>query len=225
MAAGGEIMSNHYYPALLDMRKFPALVIGGGSVAFRKVEMLLEFGTCVKVVSLEAIPQIKALAEQELIALAIKPYDEEDLEGFRLTVVATNDRNVNEKAYRDADARGMLVNVVDQPELCNFIVPAMVIRDSLLIAISTGGKSPAMAKWLRQRLEREYGPEYGPFLEFLGELREQYLERIPVEAVRSRAFMDVIESEAFHTLKSGQTDEARATAIRILESHAKGDTE
>lgn len=217
-------MNSQYYPALLDMRKFPALVIGGGSIAFRKVEMLLEFGTCVKVVSLEAIPQIKALAEQELIALSIKPYDEKDLEGFRLAVVATNDRNVNEKAYRDADARGMLVNVVDQPDLCNFIVPAMVKRDSLLIAISTGGKSPAMAKWLRQRLEREFGPEYGPFLEFLGELREQYLERIPEEAVRSRAFMDVIESEAFQSLKSGQPDDAREIAVRILESHAKGDS-
>lgn len=214
-------MSVRYYPAFLDIRKFPAVIIGGGIVAYRKVEMLLKFGATVTVISPEIVRELDDLADQDRISLIRKRYETGDLKGYRIAIVATNDRDVNERAYCEAESAGMLVNVVDKPDLCNFIVPSMVKRGSLLIAISTEGKSPAMAKWMRQHLEEEFGPEYGTFLEFLGDLRRTWLERIPEEAARSQAFMEIIESEAFEQLLNGREDNAFETATRILESYQR----
>lgn len=206
-----------YYPAFLDIAKFPSVVIGGGAVASRKVEMLLQFGADVTVIAPACVAELRNLAGMGAIRLIEKAYEDGDLDGFRLAVVATDCREVNQRAFDAAEARGMLVNVVDKPALCNFIVPSMIQRGNLLIAISTGGKSPALAKWLRIRLEQEIGPEYERHLDFLGELRETYVTRIGVEAVRSEGFMAVIESDCFRLLDEGDEDAAWAEAIRILQ--------
>lgn len=164
-----------YYPVNLDLRGRHCLVVGGGAVGSRKVKGLLACGAVVTVVSPEVRPRLEQLAAQGRIALHRRPYRSEDLEGIFLVIGATDEEPLNRRIHGDAQQRGLLCNIADRPEVCNFILPAVVRRGDLLIAISTSGRSPAFAKHLRRRLEAEFGPEYALFLELMGRLRQRLL--------------------------------------------------
>ncbi|MGQ9920128.1 MAG: precorrin-2 dehydrogenase/sirohydrochlorin ferrochelatase family protein [Desulfobacca sp.] len=163
------------YPILLNIEGKPCLVVGGGGVGERKVQDLLAAGGKVTVISREATPLLQRQAVQGLITLQQGDFRPEHLEGMVLVIAATNDQEVNEAVSAAAQARGLPVNVVDQPALCSFIVPATIRRGDLVVAIGTGGRSPALAKQLRQELEQRFGPEYGPYLELLGAIRDAVL--------------------------------------------------
>ncbi|MBI5327508.1 MAG: bifunctional precorrin-2 dehydrogenase/sirohydrochlorin ferrochelatase [Deltaproteobacteria bacterium] len=164
-----------YYPIFLDIKGKPCVVIGGGNVAERKVLSLLDAGANVLVISPKLTPALKRLAGKKTIGYRHKSYEQGDLKGFFLAYSATNDSGTNKSVFNEAKKRGVLLNVVDVPELCNFIVPSVVDRGDLLIVISTSGRSPAMAKKIRQQLEKEFGWEYAAFLEIMGKVRDKIL--------------------------------------------------
>ena len=160
-----------YFPALLDLQGKLCVVVGGGRVAERKVRSLLKAGALVKVIS----PQIsESLFQSELKGKMVhrpRSFRSDDLRGAFLAIAATDDRGTNERVYRQALGLKIPVNVVDDPAHSSFIVPSRVERGDLLVAISTSGQSPALAKLLRQRLQKEIGPEYSSLLKLLGAVR------------------------------------------------------
>lgn len=196
-----------YYPIFLDIKGKPCVVIGGGDVAERKVESLLESGAKVSVISPKLTPALKKLASKKKIEYCPKPYEPGDLEGFFLAYSATNNTEVNRVVFREAKKQGILLNVVDVPELCNFIVPSVVSRGDLLIAISTSGKSPAMAKKIRQQLEKEFGREYAIFLEMMGRIREKVLTKSAESGKNKEVFEKIINSPMLEWIRQGKKKE------------------
>jgi precorrin-2 dehydrogenase/sirohydrochlorin ferrochelatase len=148
------------------------LVVGAGNVAEGKIAGLVETGARVLVIATWALPAITKWAEAGQIDLQLRPFSAEDFDGVFLAVVATASADLNNQIYREAQLRGVLCNVVDVPELCDFYYPAVVRRGDLQIAISTNGQSPALAKRLREQLEQQFGPTYAEWVAELGETRK-----------------------------------------------------
>lgn len=164
-----------YFPAFLDLRQKRCLIVGAGQVAERKVGVLLRAGASVDVIGPKLTSGLSLLKAKGKIRHRPRLYRSGDLRGAFLVIAATDNRAINERIAQDAEKENTLVNVVDDPALCNFIVPSWVARGDLLIALSTSGKSPALARSLRQRLQREIGPEYAFLLRLLGEVRRRIL--------------------------------------------------
>lgn len=152
------------------------MVIGGGKVGERKVLSLLQAKASVKLISPEATPVLQKLAEEGQILWEKRIYQPGDLEGAWLVVAATNDPSTQRSIYDEANAKRVFCNMVDVPEFCSFIVPSVVKRGSLNIAISTSGASPAVARRIRESLEMQFGPEYEIYLKLMENLRKQILE-------------------------------------------------
>lgn len=164
-----------YYPINLDIRGRRCLVVGGGRVGARKVDSLVRCGAVVTVVSLKAAPPLVRLAAEKAIILKQRPYRSSDVEGMFLIIGATDNEALNRQINADAEHRNQLCNIADRPEICNFILPAIVSRGDFVMAVSTAGKSPAFAKHVRKRLETEFGPEYGTLLDLMGAIRNKLL--------------------------------------------------
>jgi len=147
-----------YYPVFLDLRGTPCVVVGGGAVAWRKAKALVGCGARVTVVSPSGVPPLAKLKRQRRIRWLRRRIQARDLREAFLVVAATDDQAVNRMVFREARRRRRLVNVVDQPALCSFIVPSVVRRGALTIAISTGGASPALSRWMRLDMTARYGP-------------------------------------------------------------------
>lgn len=161
------------HPIFIDLSGHPVIVIGGGTVAERKIETLLEAGARVFVVSPETTDQVARWAEANRVILDRRGYRTGDLRGFRLAYAATSDAQVNLAVREEARAEGIWLNAIDQPNLCDFITPAIIRRGSLTIAISTNGRCPALSRQIREELERRFGPEYAEAIERLGALRDK----------------------------------------------------
>jgi precorrin-2 dehydrogenase/sirohydrochlorin ferrochelatase len=174
MTSGTEI-SNGLFPMFLKLEGKLCLVVGAGKVGEPKIGGLLGTGARVHVVALEATEGVHALAGAGKITLEIRAFDDSDLDGTFLAIVATASRALNAVIYREAQRRGVLCNVVDVPEYCDFYYPAVVRRGDLQIAISTNGQSPALAQKLRQQLERQFGPGYARWVAELGATRKLVL--------------------------------------------------
>lgn len=164
-----------YFPVCLRIADRPCIVIGGGRVGERKALALLEHGARVTVISPELTGELSALQRQGRVAWLAREYAEGDLVGAFLVIAATDDPLVQERIHAEAEAGNILLNVADVPRWCNFILPATVRQGDLSLAISTSGRSPALASRLRRELEGWFGPEYAVLLEILGGLREQVL--------------------------------------------------
>lgn len=156
-----------YYMACLDLRGRGVLVVGGGRVALEKVRGLLDCGAAVTVVAPQIVPELGELD----VALVRRGYREGDLDGCFLVVAATSTPSVNRRVYRDAEARAVLCNVADVPELCSLILPAVHRQDPIAVAVSTGGASPALAQRLRDEVARVVSPEHAALATTLQELR------------------------------------------------------
>jgi len=163
------------YMVNLSLNGRAARVVGGGEIAWRKVQDLLAAKASVTVVAPRACEGIVALAEQGRIRAHFRPYRSDDIGDAFVAIAATDDHDVNVTVSRDAMARNVLVNVVDVPALCTFIVPATVHRGGLTIAISTDGGCPSLASILREELEERYGPEYGELVGLFSELRKRMM--------------------------------------------------
>jgi len=160
------------FPMFLKLEGRNCLVLGGGSVGEPKVRSLLDSGARVRVVAPSASPAVRDWASRGELIWTEKNYDASDLDGVFLVVAATSSPEVNHAIYREAQTRGILCNVVDDPPHCDFYYPAVVRRGQLQIAVSTAGLSPALAQRIRKQLEREFPPAYGTWLEELGQQRE-----------------------------------------------------
>jgi len=185
-----------YYPVYMDLAGHLCVVVGGGSVAERRVDGLLEAGTRVRVVSPGASPHLQDLAERGSIEYICAPYSVEHLEGAYLVFAATNNRVVNARASADARAKGMLTNVADAPEEGAFVVPSVVRRGEFCLSISTGGNHPMLAARLAGEMGKRFGPEYGEFVELLGYVRDTIKEETTDMGSRRCAAAAVLEREA-----------------------------
>ncbi|MBI5875237.1 MAG: bifunctional precorrin-2 dehydrogenase/sirohydrochlorin ferrochelatase [Deltaproteobacteria bacterium] len=206
-----------YYPIFLDIKRKPCVVIGGGTVAERKVVSLLDAGARVLVISPELTPALKKLASKKKIGYCPKSYEQGDLKGFFLAYSATNNTKVNRAVFSEAKGQAVLLNVVDVPALCNFIVPSVVDRGDLLIAISTSGKSPAMAKKIRQQLEKEFGKEYAVFLEIMGKIRDKLLTVSKESDKNKKIFENIVNSPMLEWIRQGRKKEMNRFLKETLE--------
>src|SRR5437868_9112244 len=174
-----------FYPVFLDLRGRRAVVIGGGAVAEQKVHSLIAAGAHVTLVSPETTPALADLARRGAIELRRRPYRPGDLAGAWLAIAASDDRSVNEAVWAEAERVGVPLNAVDDLEHCSFIAPAIHREGDITVAVSTGGKSPALAGRLRQRIARLVGRAEARLCEPVGELRPGLAERVPDTPART----------------------------------------
>ena len=183
-----------FYPLFLDLTGRRVLVVGGGGVAERKVETLLQAGAEVTVVAPAITDQLAALETAGRLRIQRRRFNEADLEGVLLVVSATDEPETQERVAASARARNVLVNTVDIPRLCDFIVPAIVRQGDVTVAISTSGKSPALAAELRARLERVVTEDTARAARLMGEIRQEVHARIQDAERRKQAFEAIVKS-------------------------------
>lgn len=205
-----------YYPVYIQLQGQPCVVIGGGEVAEGKVEGLLAAGGRVTVIAPEITPRLAHLAQRAQIDHLPRAYQPGDLAGAFIVISATDQPGINHQIWQEASADGQLVNVVDDTPHCTFIAPAILRKGDLTIAISTGGKAPALAVRLKERLQHQIGPEYERFLELAGELREQLARQVPDLERRRALWYELVDSDALDLLARGDEPAARETISRVL---------
>jgi precorrin-2 dehydrogenase/sirohydrochlorin ferrochelatase len=205
-----------YYPVNLDIKGRQCLVVGGGRVGSRKVDTLVQCGAVVTVVSAEVSPAVKQLADEKAILLKQRAYRASDVEGMFLVIGATDNETLNRQINADAERLNLLCNIADRPEICNFILPAIVRRGSFVMAISTAGKSPAFAKHVRKRLETQFGPEYGVVLELMGAIRSKLLAGAHEPEVHKPLFEQLIDGDLVALIKDQQIDRIDQLLERVL---------
>ena len=207
------------YPlCLIGLENQRVLVIGGGSVAARKAASLTEAGAKPVVISPDLHPELQELLENGKITHVARPYQPGDLAGAFLAVSATDDPTVNQQVWQEAQAEGCLINIVDDPPRCNFILPAVVRRGEVTLSVSTGGSSPALARRLRERLEIEFGPEYGELASLLAEVRPQLIANYPPQE-RLAAALRLVDSPLLDILR--QENYAAALSFALAELAVK----
>jgi siroheme synthase-like protein len=206
------------YPIFMKMSGRPVLVVGGGSVGTRKVHGLLAAGTSVTLVSPVVTDFLRELADSGRIAWRARPFEECDLDGMGLAMVATNDRVLNERVVLAAHARGILVNVADVPDLCDFFLPSILERGPLMVAISTTGAAPALARRIRDELKTIFPPSLGKYVALLGHFRSEVKRLAPDKLKKVAEAMAASEARALW--ESGQPEAARALLKRLIEETA-----
>jgi precorrin-2 dehydrogenase / sirohydrochlorin ferrochelatase len=202
-------MKRHpYYPIYIDIEDRDVVIIGGGEVCTRKAETMLRYGARVTVVSPAFTEELEHWAGAGRLTLRRKRYEESDLDGAVLVIASTDDQQVNEQIAADCRRRKIPVNVVDVTPLCEFIVPAIIEKGSIQIAVSTGGRSPALARTLKEDLQRSIGPEYAEVNDVLGTLREGAKAVLPTDVDRKRFFDGIIARGILGMLREGRRAEA-----------------
>lgn len=198
-----------YYPIMLNLRGRHCLVVGGGQVATRKVQGLLECGAKVTVVAPRLAMEMAVLVEDGDLTFEARDYAPGDLDGKCLVIAATDDAAVNAEVFRDAEARALPVNVVDAPALCSFIVPAIHRDGDLCVAVSTGGRSPGAAAQIRDDIASSLGPGYGEYLALIGEARNKLKESVNDPAQRRALLARLTDGRLLDLLRRGDADGAR----------------
>jgi len=190
----------NYYPIYVQLNEQPCVVIGGGKIAEGKVDGLLAANAKVKIISPELTPYLHDLVKQNQVEYVARHYQVGDLTGAFMVICATDQTEINHQVWQEASANRQLVNVVDDTPHCNFIAPAILRKGDLNIAISTGGKAPALAVRLKQRLQAEIGPQYERFLELSGQLREPLARHIPDFETRKKLWYELVDSDILELL-------------------------
>ena len=189
------MLATPFYIACLRLQGRRCLVVGGGEVGLEKVEGLLACGGEVTLVAPDAVEPLRELAEEGSIRWERRPYRTEDVDGAFLAIAATGDTDVNIRVFEDAERRATLVNVVDVPPLCNFILPAIIRTGPLAIAISTAGASPALAKRIRDQIADEYGEPYARLAVLLNEVRGWAKGTLPTYQDRKEFFESIVNGD------------------------------
>lgn len=198
-----------YYPINITLENKKCVVLGAGIVALRKIKRLLECGSRVLVVAEEFAPQLKGLLKRKKIIFKNKKASLNDLKGAYLVVAATNDRRLNALVSAYCLKKNILVNVVDSPKECSFILPAVLRRGNLAISVSTDGLSPALAKKIRRQLQKKFGFEYAKLLQLLKKIRPQALKKIKNLRQRNIFFQKIFRPEILVFLKKNKLVQAR----------------
>jgi precorrin-2 dehydrogenase / sirohydrochlorin ferrochelatase len=206
-----------YYPIFADLKDKKTVVVGAGNVGQRKIENLLKHGAKVSVVSREVTSGLSRLMKERKITYLGREFHEEDLNGAFLVIAATDDPSLNHSVSASARKKGILVNAVDQPVDCTFIVPSILMRGDLVIAISTSGRSPALAKRIREDLENRYGLEYQAFLVLLGKLREEVLKKGFSQKENKAIFERIVHSPILEMIRNEEWDRMASLLSEILQ--------
>ena len=216
-----RMMETTFYVAALNLVDRRCLVVGAGAVGLEKIEGLLACNADVVVVAPQADLGVAELAESGAVEWRRRPYAAGDLEGCFLVVAATSDTDVNIAVYGDAESRAMLVNVVDVPPLCNFILPAIVRRGPIAIAISTAGASPALAKRMKSEIGDLFGEEYATLALMLNEVRGWAKSTLPTYQDRKTFFESIVngEPDPLELLRRGDEAAVKELIARSQESH------
>jgi precorrin-2 dehydrogenase/sirohydrochlorin ferrochelatase len=201
------------FPMFMKLEGKRALVVGAGKVGEPKIGGLIDTGARIHVVALDATDVVHAWARAGKITLEIRAFVSSDLDGTFLAVVATVSRALNASIYREAQRRGVLCNVVDVPEYCDFYYPAVVKRGDLQIAISTNGQSPSLSQKLRQQLEKQFGPAYARWVAELGETRRLVLAS-DLDPERKRELLHSLASR--EALEAALTEQSEKDDRRVL---------
>lgn len=210
---------SHYYPLMLDVRNRRALVIGGDDIAAGKAAALVACGASVTVLASDFSPALLAMRERAEVVLLSRPYRPGDLTGAFVVVAATNDPQLIEAIWSEAQQNGQLVNIVDVPERCTFIVPSVLRRGPLTIAVSTGGTNPSLAKRIRQSLETMFPPVYDDYLRLAAILRG-YLRRQGISYERRDSFFgEFYQSEVLELLAAGDERAALDIVLELLQPY------
>ncbi len=196
-----------YYPILIDLQGKKVIVVGGGAVAQRKIETLREYGANVHVIAGEMTPTLSRYVKKGEIRFLGKEFRKDYLDGAFVVIAATDDHILNCRISEQAREKGILINTVDQPSECNFIVPSVLRRGDLLIAVSTSGKSPALAKKIREDLEKEFGREYESLLILMGRMRKEILSRRLSQDENRRIFQDLVDSDVLKAISRKEWNE------------------
>lgn len=210
--------SQVYYPLFADLRGRRCVVIGGGAVAQRKVTALVRFGARVTLISPELTRRLAGSAARGTIAHVARRFRPGDLRGAWLVYAATDDPQINEAVFRAASRQRIFTNVVDQPTLCSFIAPAIARRGEVVIAVSTGGRSPTLAKTLRREVQRLIGGDYAAMLRLLERLRGVAKRRLPRYDDRKRYFAKLVDGRVFQLVRRGRLRQAKREALELLRS-------
>lgn len=197
-----------YYPIFIDVEDRDVVIVGGGNVCARKAETMMRYGARVTIVSPEITAEIAEWEAERKLEVRRKRYDDHDLEGATLVIASTDDTSVNEQVAADCRRRRIPVNVVDVTPLCEFIVPAIIEKDGIQVAVSTGGKSPAIARTLKEDLQRAIGPEYAEVNEILGSLRESAKRALATDLDRKHFFDGIIASGVLNMIREGRSRDA-----------------
>jgi siroheme synthase-like protein len=204
-----------YYPVFLNIARKKSVVVGGGQVALRKVQTLLEHRANVTVISPELCPGLAGLAESGRVQAHRKPFQPGDLRGALMAVAATDDADINVRVAEEARREAVLINVVDDAENSDFIVPTSLRRGDMTIAVSTSGRSPALARKIRTRLERDFGDEYAALARLIDEVRTEAKQR----GIRldGDAWQDALDLDLLTDLmKEGDREKARNILLNSL---------
>jgi siroheme synthase-like protein len=218
-----DMLDTPVYVACLRLGGRRCVVVGGGEIGLEKVEGLLACGGQVTLIAPEAGQELRALADEGSIEWERREYRPEDLEGTFIVIAATDDTDVNIGVYEDAERRAMLVNVVDVPPLCNFILPAIVRQGSMAIAISTQGASPALAKRMKNEIADQFGPAYAELAVILNEVRGWAKGTLPTYNDRRDFFEGIVngEPDPVELIRSGRTDELWELIEAAKQRHAE----
>jgi siroheme synthase-like protein len=205
-----------YYPIFLKIQGKRCVVVGGGQVALRKVRMLIDCKARVTAIAPAFLPGFEQLVKNRALRLIQRSYKPGDLEHAVLVISATNEKGVNKRVAQDAKKQGVLVNVADDPERSGFIVPSFFKRGNLIIAVSTSGISPALARKIRTKLEKSFGEEYTSLLSLIGEVRSELREK--KQRVGSEAWQEALDLDSLiQLMRSGQRKKAKGILLSKLE--------
>ena len=205
------------YPVLLKLEGRRAVVVGGGYGTEDRVRALLDAGARVRLISSEPSEQIEQWAGQGRVEWLAREYTPGDLEGAFLVIACPRDRARNAEIWAEAEARGIPIDAIDDSPHASFILPAIHRQGDLVIAVSSNGKSPALASRVRDRIARDISPAYGEFLDLLGQLRPEVIERFPDFTLRKKIWYRLVDCEALALLEAGDRDAALKALRRILE--------
>lgn len=197
------------FPIFLAMNDQHCVVVGGGQVAERKVENLLEYPVQIDLISPEATPKLQRWAENHQVNWIVRGFRPADIEGAFLVFAATDDQKVNREVAALCQDKDILVNAVDDPAYCDFYIPSTIRRDSLVLAISTEGKSPAYAKRLRKQLEENITDLHGKFVDLLGEQRELVKKTVPDIKTRQAIFETLANLDILDLIAQGEEEQIR----------------
>lgn len=200
-----------YYPIFLELTGRACAVIGGGAVAERKIEGLLAVGAPLTVIAPALTPRLEELAREGRIRHRAREYEPGDLAGYQLVFVATDDGGVNAAVAREGRERGVWVNAADDPAHCDFILPAIVRRGDLVVAVATGGKSPALSRAIREELETYFTEDYAVLAEVAAEVRREL--RQSGRVVEADSWRRALDGELRRLLAEGRREEAKARLV------------
>ncbi|MCF6203996.1 MAG: siroheme synthase CysG [Methylococcaceae bacterium] len=212
-----------YFPLFLKLKKQNCLVVGAGTIATRKIELLLRAGAVITVIAKDISPTITHLQKSHELIIKVKEFEASDAKGFSLIVSATNNSTTNQLVSQSATQLNILINVVDNPELCSFIFPAIIDRSPLIAAVSSGGASPVLARLLRAKIESIIPPAYGQLALFAEKFRNTVKKQIKQPAQRRILWESALQGKISELIFSGRQQEAERQLKKLISNSEDND--